>query len=117
LILHFGIQIEDFNTMAADNTGSTKSAWFDDDANMPLISAKAQQLESFITAMADGQISDAELKSQEDRVTKLLKEIEPQLDPRLHERVTELLCELTAYDMMQMLHTMQQARPATAFRG
>ena len=48
---------------------------------------------------------------------KLLKEIEPQLDAELHDRVTELLCELTAYDMMQMLNMMQQSRPATKFRG
>jgi hypothetical protein len=31
--------------------------------------------------------------------------------------VTELLCELTAYDLMQTLHEMQKARPRTAFRG
>jgi hypothetical protein len=48
---------------------------------------------------------------------KLMKEIEPQLEPKLHERVTELLCELTAYDLMQSLHMMQSARPATTFRG
>ena len=50
--------------MAADNSGAgaTKSAWFDDDANVPLISAKAQQLDSFVTAMADGLQSRLELK-------------------------------------------------------
>jgi hypothetical protein len=101
--------------MAANDT--TKSAWFDEAAHASLISDKATQLESFVSTMADGQVTDDELKAQEERVMKLMKEIEPQLDPKLHARVTDLLCELTAYDMMQMLNTMQQSRPATKFRG
>ena len=40
--------------------------------------------------MADGKVTDAEVKAQEKRVVKLLKEIEPQLDAKLHDRVTEL---------------------------
>jgi hypothetical protein len=96
---------------------ATKSAWFDEQANTPLISDKAQRLDSFVAALADGQVTDSELKTQEDRVVKLLKEIEPQLEPKLHERVTELLCELTAYDIMQTINMMQQSRPASKFRG
>jgi hypothetical protein len=46
-----------------------------------------------------------------------MKEIEPKLDDGLHAKVTELLCELTAHDLMQMLYQMQQARPKTVFRG
>lgn len=94
-----------------------KSAWFDEQAHATLISEKATQLDSFVSAMADGQVTDAELESQEERVIKLMKEIEPQLEPKLHARVTELLCELTAYDLMQTLHEMHQARPVTKFRG
>jgi hypothetical protein len=101
--------------MAANDP--TKSAWFDETAHASLISDKATQLESFVSTMADGQVTDDELKAQEERVMKLMKEIEPQLDPKLHARVTDLLCELTAYDMMQMLNTMQQSRPTTKFRG
>ena len=105
--------------MAAKSTGkaSTKSAWFDEDANTSLIAQEAQRLESFVAAMADGKVTDGELKAQEERVVKLLKEIEPQLEPKLHDRVTDLLCELTAYDMMQMLNMMQQSRPVSKFRG
>ena len=67
--------------------------------------------------MADGKVTDSEVKAQEKRVVKLLKEIEPQLDDKLHDRVTDLLCELTAYDMMQMLNMMHESRPASKFRG
>jgi hypothetical protein len=103
--------------MAAKHASATKSTWFDDDANTSLISQEAQRLESFVSAMADGQVTDDELKAQEKRVVKLLKEIEPQLEPKLHAQVTELLCELTAYDIMQLLNTMQHSRPASKFRG
>ena len=103
--------------MAANDAVAGKSAWFDEAAHATLISEKATRLESFVSAMADGQVTDEELKAQEERVMKLMKEIEPQLEPKLHARVTDLLCELTAYDMMQLLNTMQQSRPVTKFRG
>jgi hypothetical protein len=74
-------------------------------------------LETFITAMADGRIDEAELKGQEARLVATMKEVEPLLDDALHAKVTRLLCELTAYDMMQLLHSIGQARPQTKFRG
>jgi hypothetical protein len=67
--------------------------------------------------MADGKIEASELRDQEGRLVALMKEIEPQLDDALHEKVTRLLCELAAYDLMQMVQTMQEARPKTVFRG
>jgi hypothetical protein len=45
----------------------------------------------------------------------LMKEVEPLLDNALHEKVTRLLCELTAYDLMQTLNLMRP--PARRFRG
>ena len=74
-------------------------------------------MDSFVQAIADGKVTDDEVKTQEERVVKLMKEIEPQLDPKLHEQVTQLLCEVTAYDMMQSLNMIQSARPTTKFRG
>ena len=99
--------------MAAD----TKSAWFDETSNASVIAEQANRLESFLQVMADGKVTDEEVKTQEARVVKLMKEIEPQLEPKLHERVTQLLCEVTAYDMMQSLNMMQSMRPVTKFRG
>lgn len=96
---------------------NAKSSWVDDDSNASLIAEQAQRLDSFVQAMADGKVTDDELKAQENRLVALMKEIEPQLEPKLRDRVTHLLCELTAYDMMQALHMMQAARPATKFRG
>ena len=96
---------------------ATKTTWFDENSNASLIADQAQRLDSFLKAMADGKVTDDEVKSQEERVVKLMKEIEPKLDPQLHDRVTQLLCELTAYDIMQSLNMMQSARPASKFRG
>ena len=91
--------------------------WFDEKSQTPLIEHYARKLTTFLDAMADGKIDDHEIKAQEARVTTLMKEIEPKLDDGMHSKVTELLCELTAHDLMQMLYQMQQARPKTVFRG
>src|SRR6187399_617462 len=96
---------------------ATRSDWFDEDSNTLVIADHAKRLDSFLQAIADGKVTDEEVKSQEARVVKLMKEIEPQLDAKLHEQVTQLLCEVTAYDMMQSLNMMQSARPVTKFRG
>jgi hypothetical protein len=98
-------------------TATKASSWFDEGSNTPLISEQAKKLDSFLAAIADGKVTNAELKDQESRLVKLMKEIEPKLDAPLHAKVTELLCELTAYDMMQAFHMMQQSRPKTTFRG
>jgi hypothetical protein len=91
--------------------------WFDDKSQTPLIEQHARKLTTFLEAMSDGRIDDHEIKAQETRVLNLMKEIEPKLDDALHAKVTELLCEMTAHDLMQMLYRMQQARPKTVFRG
>ena len=67
--------------------------------------------------MAEGRIDESELAAQEGRLVKLMKEVEPLLGDALHEKVTRMLCELTAYDLMQVLHSMQESRPQTAFQG
>ncbi len=93
------------------------SAWFDGSRHTSLIAEKAQRTESFLAAMADGRIDPAEVAKQEDRLVALMAEIEPQLAPALHAKVTELLCELTVYDFMQAMLSLEKSRPKTAFRG
>ncbi len=95
----------------------TRQSWLDEATQTPLIDQYARQLDSFIQTMADGVVDDREVKAQETRVAGLLREIEPQLDDALHAKVTQLLCEVTAYDIMRMLHELQAARPRTTFQG
>ena len=101
----------------ASQQANQSSAWFDAARHTSLIAEKAQRTESFLAAMADGRIDAAEIAAQENRLVALMAEIEPQLTPQLHAKVTELLCELTVYDFMQAMASLEQARPKTAFRG
>ena len=96
---------------------ANRPSWVDELTQTPLIDDYARQLESFITAMADGRVEADEVAKQEQRVVMLLRELDPQFDDTIHAKVTELLCELTAYAIMQMLYAMEQARPKTVFQG
>ncbi len=91
-------------------------SWLDTKTHAPVIDKYARQLSSFVNTMADGIVEEREIKEQETRLAKLMDEIEPQLDDVLHEKITRLLCELTAYDLMQMFYHMQEARPKTQLR-
>lgn len=91
--------------------------WFDEKTHAPVIEQHARKLDSFVATLADGRVDAHELKAQETRVVDLMKEIEPLLSDELHAKVTQLLCEVTAYDIMQLLHAAQEARPKTKFRG
>jgi len=93
------------------------SSWFDVASHKPLIAEQARRLKTFLAAVADGVIDEAELKAQEKRLVEVMRQVEPLLSPELHARLTRLLCELTAYDLMQVMHSFHQARPKTVFRG
>jgi hypothetical protein len=97
--------------------GGDRTDWLDPSSETPLIGQYAERLGSFLEAMADGRIEAQELKAQQDRVVALMKDVEPKLDDALHEQVTHLLCELSAYNIMHTLHQLMEARPTTKFRG
>lgn len=94
-----------------------RQSWLDEAGEEVLIDDMAQQLGTFVDALADGRIDDAELKAQEDRLITLMKEVEPELDDALHAKITRLLCETSAFNVMQMLNQVQKARPVTRFQG
>ena len=94
-----------------------RTSWFDEKAEHPVIQQQASKLESFTNALADGVISSQELASQEQRLLAAMKALEPALSDDLHAKVTTVLVELTAYDVMRLLHELQTERPRAAFRG
>jgi len=96
---------------------SARRSWLDAKNQSPVIAQEARRLGSFMEAMADGVIDEDEVRAQEKRVVDLMRQIEPQLDDAVHEKMTRLLCELTAYDTMQFLHAMHRNRRPTKFRG
>lgn len=96
---------------------SVRRSWLDDESQTPLIDEYTQRLSSFVEAIADGHIDDHELATQEQRLVAAMKETEATLDDATHARVTQLLCEMTAYNVMQTLYSLQANRPKTAFQG
>jgi len=103
--------------LAAEECDMARQSWLDETTGAPMIDQYARRLTSFLDSVADGEVDDDELKAQEERVTALMREIEPLLDDALHAKITQLLCELTAYDAMQMLYMVNAQRPKTKFQG
>lgn len=93
-----------------------RKSWIDPDTQEPLIEDYAKQMESFVRAFQDGVISDKEISDQEAQLVECMKEVEDSLDDETHAKVTRLLCELNAFDVMHFTYEMQKAR-AAMFRG
>ena len=94
-----------------------RKSWLDDAAETTLIDDYARNLNTFLEAMADGVIEAHELADQEARVVALMKDVEPRLDDTIHAKVTQLLCEMSALSIMQVLHSLYEARPKSKFVG
>jgi hypothetical protein len=92
-----------------------KISWFDDKAEHEAIQERASKLESFTSALADGVVSKQELSSQEQRLVSAMKSVEAELSDDLHAKVTTVLVELTAYNVMRLLHELHSERARMAF--
>ena len=87
-----------------------RTSWFDEKAEHPVIQEQIAKLESFTSAMADGVVEKRELQTQEQRLTAAMKRLEPDLSDEAHAKVTTVLVELTAYNVMRLLHELQSER-------
>jgi hypothetical protein len=92
-----------------------RTSWFDDKAEHPLIQEHVSKLESFTSALADGVITKQELGNQERRLVAAMKSLESELNDGLHAKTTAVLVELTAYNVMRLLHELQTERARLAF--
>jgi predicted transcriptional regulator len=92
-------------------------SWFDDKAEHEAIQERVSKLDSFTSALADGVVSRKELASQETRLVSAMKNVEAELSDDLHAKVTAVLVELTAYNVMRLLHELQAERTRMAFSG
>jgi hypothetical protein len=93
-----------------------QTSWFDERAELPTLLERVEKLESFTAAMADGVIDKKELEGQEQRLATAMKHLEPKLSDELHAQVTTVMIELTAYNVMRLLHELQVERARLAFR-
>ncbi|MGE5837356.1 MAG: hypothetical protein ACM4AI_22980 [Acidobacteriota bacterium] len=92
-----------------------RSSWFDDSGQHPVIQERIQTLDSFTSALADGVVTKQEIAGQEQRLSAVLKQVESELSDDQHAKVTTLLVELSAYNIMRLLHELQAERVRLAF--
>ena len=92
-----------------------RTSWFDEKAGHEAIQERASKLESFTSALADGVVSKTELGAQEQRLLAAMKAAESALNDEQHGKVTTVLVELTAYNVMRVLHELQTERARMAF--
>jgi hypothetical protein len=93
-----------------------RTSWLDAKADSPLIQERVEKLATFTDALADGVVTKEELAQQEQRLTAAMKKAEADLTDAQHAQVTDVLVELTAYNIMRLLHELQGERVRTAFR-
>jgi hypothetical protein len=92
-----------------------RASWFDDEAEHPAIQEQLTKLESFTSALADGVVSKQELLGQEKRLVSAMKTVESELTDETHAKITTLLVELSAYNVMRLLHELQTEHARVAF--
>jgi hypothetical protein len=93
-----------------------RTSWFDDKAGHEAIQDRVRHLDSFTSALADGVITSKELDGQETRLVAAMKAAEPLLNDDQHAKLTTVLVELTAYNIMRLLHELQAERTRMAIR-
>jgi len=93
-----------------------RTSWFDEEAGHEAIQDRVRKLESFTSALADGVITAQELDGQEKRLVAALKAAEALLNDDQHAKLTTVLVELTAYNIMRLLHELQAERARMAVR-
>ena len=75
--------------------------WFDEKTHVPVIDEQVQNLTAFVDAMADGVIDNDELHKQQESVVNAMKSVEGDLNDEQHAKITRLMIELSAYNIMQ----------------
>jgi hypothetical protein len=85
-------------------------SWFDDKTDLPVIDEQVHNLESFTEAMSDNVVSNKELEAQQESLVAAMKAVESGLSDEQHAQVTRLLIELSAYNIMRLVHELQAER-------
>lgn len=95
----------------------SRKSWIDPETNELRIDGYAKKLKTFTRAFADGVISEQEISDQQARLIDLMKDIEPAIDDATHTRITKMITELTAFNIMQLVFELQQQRIEAARSG
>jgi len=87
-----------------------RESWIDPETDELRIDGYAKKLTTFTRAFSDGVITEQEISDQQARLIDLMKSIEPALDDETHAKLTKMVVELTAFNIMQLVFEMQQER-------
>ena len=90
--------------MSADG----RRRWFDE-TGKPVFDEYVQEMDAFVAAMEDGRVDEHEVEGQEVALVEVMRRVEPLLDDETHAAVTDLLCELSCYGLLQTIRAIQQA--------
>jgi hypothetical protein len=88
----------------------TRVDWFDEKTHVPVIDEQVNKLSTFVDALADGIVDSSVLHKQQESVFEAMKAVEGDLNDQQHAKVTRLLVELSAYNIMRLLHELHQTR-------
>ena len=80
-----------------------RRSWFDPESNEMMFAEYLEQMESWQKALADGVVEPEEVREQAEKVSKMLRALEPKLSDELHEELTQILYEWAVLQAMERL--------------
>lgn len=80
-----------------------RKSWFDPESNEIMFSKYIEQMESWQAALADGVVEPEEVQQQAQRVSEMLRALEPKLNDELHEELTQIFYEWAVLMGMERL--------------
>ncbi len=90
-----------------------RESWFGE-SNEFKFARYVEKMESWQKALADGIVQPEELQAQMERVTGMMRVLEPKLSDELHQEVTELFYELAVFYGMARMAELTQVEKGEA---
>jgi len=86
-----------------------RTGWFDSESNELKFSEYLEKMESWQKALADGVVQPDEVRGQAEKVSEMLRALEPKLSDELHEELTQILYEWAVLQAMDRLVELTEA--------
>jgi hypothetical protein len=86
-----------------------RTGWFDSESNELKFSEYLEKMESWQKALADGVVQPDEVRGQAEKVSEMLRTLEPKLSDELHEELTQILYEWAVLQAMDRLVELTEA--------
>ncbi len=86
-----------------------RRSWFDPESNEMMFAKYLEQMESWQKALADGVVEPVEVREQAEKVSEMLRALEPKLSDELHKELTQILYEWAVLQAMERLLDLTEA--------